>query len=237
MPPAPPDPRFMKALLAKRQGRDDEARAILEDLLAAEPDHPDALEVLGMMLSETGELDRAIELTKHLADLAPESVMAHANISRFYMLKGDKETAEEWQAKARLLGWKEEMGRKAAQGGAKSNLDAGVDPDTLLKHEEAVEKDPESVMARMVLAGSYRKLGMPAKSIGHLRKALELDDTMSVLYLELGKSLEDANMIGEAVEVYEKGVPIAERKGDLMPRNQMSTRLADLKKRTEKKEA
>jgi predicted Zn-dependent protease len=148
------------------------------------------------------------------------------------MLKGDKETAEEWQAKARVLGWKEEEGRKgAAAGGAKSNLDQGVDPDVLARQEQAVEGDPESVVARLALAGSYRKLGMPLKAVAHLREALSRDQEMSVLYLELGRSLEEANLGGEALEVYARGIPVAERKGDLMPRNQMASRQQALKKK------
>jgi tetratricopeptide (TPR) repeat protein len=226
-----PDPRFMQALRSRRSGNSEEARRILEGMLADDPDCTDALEVLGMMLSEEGELDRAIQLTEHLAELLPDSVMAHANLSRFHMLKGDKETAEDWQGKARVLGWKEEMRTKAASAsGSKSNLDEGVDPDVVERQEQAVEQDPDSILARMALAGSYRKLGMPAKSVGHLKHALSLDDGMSVVYLELGRSLEAANMRDEAIQVYRRGIPVADRKGDLMPRNQMQTRLAALEK-------
>jgi predicted Zn-dependent protease len=216
--------------MAKRKGDSDGAKRILEAMLADDPDCQDALEVLGMMVSEQGDLDRAIDLTSHLADLDPQSIMAHANLSRFYMLKGDKDTAEDWQAKARILGWKEEMGRKAAQGGANSNMDQGVDPDAVERQEQAVEADPDSVVARLALAISYRKLGMPAKSVSHLRHAVKLDPEMSALYLELGKSLEEANMTADAVAVYKDGIPLADARGDLMPRNQMASRLQQLEK-------
>ncbi len=233
MPPSAPDPQFRSALLAKRKGKLDEALAILEGMLKENPDHTDALEVLGMMISEQGDLDRAIELTTKLVALQPQSIMAHANLSRFYMLKGDKETAEDWQGKARVLGWKEEVGRKASAAGGVSGMDAGVSPDLVEKQEHAVESRPDDVMARMALASSYRKLGMPVKAVSHLQHALGLDGTLSTLYLELGKSLEEANMGSDAAEVYRRGVPIADNKGDFMPRNQMATRLAQLEKRTE----
>lgn len=222
--------RFMAALKSRRQGNKAAALEQLEAILAAEPDHADALEVLGMMISEEGELDRAIELTERLVKLAPQSIMAHANLSRFHMLKGDKETAEEWQAKARVLGWKEEVGRKAAN--SPGGLHDGVDPDALEKQEQAVEKDPDSVIARLTLGRSYLKLGMPAKAIGHLRHAQKRDPDMSVLYLELGKALEAANMKSEALQTYDEGVSVADRKGDLMPRNQMASRRVALKKET-----
>lgn len=228
--PDAPDLRFMSALKARRQGDKDAARAQLEAILEAEPDHADALEVLGMMVSEEGDLDRAIQLTERLVELAPQSIMAHANLSRFHMLKGDKETAEEWQAKARVLGWKEEVGRKNANN--PGGLDQGVDPDMLEKQEQAVEKEPDSVIARLTLGRSYLKLGMPAKAIGHLRHALKRDPDMSVLYLELGKALEAANMKADALQLYREGVQVADRKGDLMPRNQMASRRVALEKET-----
>lgn len=226
--PSAPDMRFMAALKAHRSGQVDEARQRLEAILAEEPEHEDALEVLGMILGEAGELDRAIEITEKLAELAPQSIMAHANLSRFHMLKGDKETAEDWQAKARVLGWKEEVGRKAAN--ASGGMDDVVDPDMVEKQEKAVEEDPQAVLPRLALAKSYVKLGMPAKAVGHLRHALERDPEMSVLHLELGKALEAANMLGEAREAYAVGVELADRKGDLMPRNQMASRLKALEK-------
>lgn len=230
MPPSAPDPRFRAALMAKRRGKVDEARSMLEQMIAEDPDHADALEVLGMLLSEDGQLDRAIELTTKLVGLAPESIMAHANLSRFYMLQGDKETAEEWQAKARVLGWKEEVGRKASATGGSGM--ATVSPDMVEKQEKAVEEQPDDVMARMALASSYRKLGMPVKAVSHLQHALKLDDSLSNVYLALGQSLEEANMTADAAEVYRRGVPLADKKGDFMPRNQMASRLAQLDKRT-----
>lgn len=230
--PSPHDLQFMKALKAHKQGRRAEARALLEAILEESPDHSDSLEILGKLLEEDGDLDRAIELTERLRALRPDSIMAHANLSRYWMLKGDKETAEMWQAKARVLGWREEVARKGQDpdevtgGGG----DALPDPELLTRQEKAVEDDPESIVARMALANSYRRLGMPIKAVGQLREALKRDETMSVLYLELGSALEESNLKSEALEVYEKGAPIAERRGDLMPRNRMQVRIQALRK-------
>jgi len=219
----------MAALMARRKGDTDGARAMLAAILEQEPEHQDALEVLGMLLSEEGDQDQAIELTKRLAALNPESIMAHANISRFYMLKGDKQTAEDWQARARVLGWKEEVGRKAAAGGKASGLE-GVDPAVVEQQESAVSERPDDVLARMALAQSYRKLGMPARALMHLQRALELEPSLSSAYLALGQCLEETGDQQRAAEIFEQGVPIAEARGDLMPRNQMASRLAAIQK-------
>jgi tetratricopeptide (TPR) repeat protein len=230
----------MKALKARRAGDRDGAGAILEAIVAEHPDHADSLEVLGMLLSERGELDRAIELTERVLQHKPDSIMAHANISRFHMLKGDKATAEEWQSKARVLGWKDEIARKGeAAGGAggaggpggAGGLERGPDAETVTRQERNVAEHPDDPRARLQLAGSYVKLGMHAKAIPHLRHALDVDAEMSVLYLELGKALEAVGAAEEAMALYRKGAPLADRKGDFMPRNQMQSRLAALEKK------
>jgi len=228
--PSPVDLQFLRALAANRKGNKPQARKLLEELLAEHPEHADSLEVYGMLLSELGELDRAIEITERVLVHKPDSIMAHANLSRFHMLKGDKVTAEEWQGKARVLGWQDEIRRKGTAAAGAGPVERPPDPAAVTAQEQAVTERPDDVRARLALAGSYRKLAMPAKAIPHLRHALSRDPQMSVLYLELARVLEDVGAADQAAELYRQGIPLAERKGDLMPRNQMQTRLAALEK-------
>ena len=39
-------------------------------------------------------------------------------------------------------------------------------------------------------------------------------------------------MPGDAADVYRQGIPVADTRGDFMPRNQMATRLAQIEKKT-----
>jgi len=229
--PSPSDIAFMKALAANRKGDKAGARALLEQVLERDPTHADSLEVYGMLLSEAGELDRAIEVTARVLQTRPDSIMAHANISRFWMLKGDKATAEEWQAKARVLGWKDEIRRKGESATPANAVERPPDPELVARQEAAVAAAPADVRARLALAGSYRKLGMAAMAVAQLKAALAADAQMSVVYLELGRALEEAGVPDEAAAVYRRGIPLADGKGDLMPRNQMQTRLAALERR------
>jgi len=240
MPGPPDDIRFLKALAANRKGDKAGARALLEAILAEQPDHADSLEVLGMLLSEAGELDRAIELTERVLVQRPDSIMAHANLSRFWMLKGDKTIAEDWQAKARVLGWKDELRRKSEAAGAgaagggpggTTSLERGPDPELVTSQEQNVVANPDDPRARLALANSYSKLAMHAKAVPHLQHALTVAPEMSIVFLELGKALEQVGAAERAMAVYAQGIPIADRKGDFMPRNQMQTRLAALQKK------
>ena len=85
------------------------AIAAVRRAIEAEPVSPaspviiDAYEMLGEFCSQAGRLDEAIAAAKKLLELDPRSAMGHANLSRYYMLMGDKTTAEEWLEKSRKL--------------------------------------------------------------------------------------------------------------------------------------
>jgi Flp pilus assembly protein TadD len=81
----------------------DGAIAAVTRALEADPASADAHEMLGEFCKHAGRIDDAIAAARKLVELDPTSVMGHVNLSRYYMLKGDKTTAEEWQEKAGRL--------------------------------------------------------------------------------------------------------------------------------------
>ena len=46
-----------------------------------------------------------------MTELDPNDVTAYSTLSQCYVFKGDKDTAEEWGAKARVAGWKQQLVR------------------------------------------------------------------------------------------------------------------------------
>ena len=79
------------------------AIAAVEKALVEEPDYADAYEMLGEFCKQSGKLDEAIAHATKLIEVDPNSLMGHVNLSRYYMLMGDKPTAEYWQERARTL--------------------------------------------------------------------------------------------------------------------------------------
>ncbi len=84
-------------------GKLEEAAARMERILLDEPDFFDGYEGLAIAYSRMGLLDRAIGLMQELARRDPSNVMAHSNLSVFYLKQGLKEKAEEEKAKAVTL--------------------------------------------------------------------------------------------------------------------------------------
>ena len=62
-----------------------------------------------MVYARENKFDAAITAMKKLEELNPDSVMAKTNLSIFYMKIGDKETAEDYKAKATVAQFQEAL--------------------------------------------------------------------------------------------------------------------------------
>ena len=71
---------FSQAVAAHRAGDLPSAHALYDRVLAAEPDHADALNNLGIILSAEQQYDRALELLRRAATLAPKNAGTWNNI-------------------------------------------------------------------------------------------------------------------------------------------------------------
>ncbi len=55
------------------------------------------------------DFDAAREAAEKALEIRPDDIHIHTSLSRIYMEKGDKATAEKHGAQARMLGWKDEL--------------------------------------------------------------------------------------------------------------------------------
>ena len=91
------------------EGRVDEAIAKYREALALDPAYVDAWHGLAMAYNELGRHTDAIEAGKKLCELAPDDVLAHTSLSRFYQAANRIAEAEAEGAKARMLDWKRQL--------------------------------------------------------------------------------------------------------------------------------
>ena len=91
---------FDQALKFIQDGRLDEARIYLEELLRQDPRNADLLYNLGMLFTDQGEPDKAIELLQHCIEFDPSHVNAHVALGYAYQRAGDLERAKKYSIKA-----------------------------------------------------------------------------------------------------------------------------------------
>ena len=75
----------------------------------ADPTFTEAMHGLARALQDLQRYDEAIEVAKRIAELDPDDVLAYTSLSVLYQKKGMIPEAEAEGAKARVLGWKQQL--------------------------------------------------------------------------------------------------------------------------------
>jgi Flp pilus assembly protein TadD len=100
---------YYTALDLMAAGRLDEAVAAYQESLTVDPTFTESMHGLARALQDLERYDEAIEVAKKIAEVDPDDVLAHTSLSVLYMKKGMIPEAEAEGAKARVLGWKQQL--------------------------------------------------------------------------------------------------------------------------------
>ncbi len=89
----------------------EEASALdkLKQALSLDPGSFAALHAQAEILFSCRRFDEALEAAEKACSIQPDDIHIHTTLSRIWMEKGDKESAERHGAEARRLSWKEEL--------------------------------------------------------------------------------------------------------------------------------
>jgi Flp pilus assembly protein TadD len=90
-------------------GNLEKAVAEYRESLAADPTFTEAMHGLARALQDLERYDEAIDVAKQITEIDPDDVLAHTSLSVLYMKKGMIPEAEAEGAKARVLGWKQQL--------------------------------------------------------------------------------------------------------------------------------
>ena len=93
-----------------------------------------------------------------------------------------------------------------------------------------LDQGQDSLILRFGLAQALLKQGDSDQAIEHLLKALEFDPEYSAAYKLLGKAYAQTDQAQQAIQAYEKGIKIAENKGDIQAAKEMKVFLKRLLK-------
>jgi len=215
--------RFQKDL----DDRDHSPLELLEEAVLLDPGFEDAYETLGVILNRQGRVDEAIETMQRLVRLNPDCVMAHTNLSVFYVSKGMVREAEQEKAHAAMLQFKQTQDAKKAKEAAaaeRTRIEQQAQ-DRIRMFKEVLELDPGDVLATYGLGIAHFQLEEYERAVPHLEKATGLKKDYSAAFLNLGKCHEFLKQTDRAREAYQAGIAAASRKGDLMPMREMERRL------------
>mgnify|MGYP000611779181 CR=1 FL=1 len=215
----------------------EQAIADLRTALLLDSSMEDAYEALGVILSKEGQIDEAVQLMEALARINPDSIMAYANLSVFYLEQGGgKEKAEE--AKAQSMSIRMRLAAKEAMQQHKEKEDsAKIEAEARERQamfEQVIEIDADDLFANNGLGNCYNILKEYALAEKYLLKALAIKPAHTVAYQELGTTYEGLGQLDKAVAIYKAGIDVAAQKGDMTPLKAMQNRLNALTENSKK---
>lgn len=224
---------YDEALTRFQKDIDDEdvsAIPLLKEAILLQPAFEDAYEVLGVILNRHHRVDEAIHYMKVLERLNPDCLMAHTNLSVFYVAKGMIDEAEQEKAKAAVLGIQNASNERQAQDMAEAERHRIEEEATerIAMFKEVLDIDPDDPVATYGLGKAHIQLHQYEEAVPYLFHATEVQKDYSAAYLDLGKCHEFLDHPAEAIATYHQGIAIASRKGDLMPLREMERRLKAL---------
>ncbi|MFZ0198017.1 MAG: tetratricopeptide repeat protein [Candidatus Sulfotelmatobacter sp.] len=100
---------YYAALDLMADGKLEEAVAAYGESIAVDPSFTEAMHGLARALQDLQRYDEAISVAQRITELDTDDVLAHTSLSVLYQKKGMIPEAEAEGAKARVLGWKQQL--------------------------------------------------------------------------------------------------------------------------------
>ncbi|MFL2735841.1 MAG: tetratricopeptide repeat protein [Gammaproteobacteria bacterium] len=97
------------AVLMFAMGDEIKSEELLLKVLESDPANIDALRAVSEVSLSLGKIDQAELHCRQAVKQDPDDLTSIVSLARILVKKGDKEGAEEASARARILGWKEEL--------------------------------------------------------------------------------------------------------------------------------
>lgn len=209
-------------------GSEEKAVELLREAIELDPIFADAYESLGVILSRHEKLDEAVSLMKRLEQLDPESVMAHSNLSVFYMQQGNKELAEEEKAKAMSIRMSQMAREVAAQQKEKEDVERRKQEaeSRMELFRQVLAIDADDFLANSGMGSALVDAERYAEALPYLENAIAIKDNHTVTYVALGKTYELLGYTDKAIETYRKGISVAAQRGEGTPLKEMQARLS-----------
>ena len=93
--------------------------------------------------------------------------------------------------------------------------------DLIANLEALLAKGSDGATLRLALASRYLDAGNAAAAVKHAEAAVGLDPEYSAAWRALGEALTAAGRLVEAEQSYERGIAVAERRGDQQAAKEM----------------
>jgi predicted O-linked N-acetylglucosamine transferase (SPINDLY family) len=186
MPAAQNQQAFFEVMQHHRAGRLPEAEAGYRRLLAENPDHADAVQMLGVVLAQRGRAAEGEALIRRAISLAPGEANFHSNLGFVLVNQGRKEEA--------AAAFRQAVSLRPDSPDARSNLgnvlrELGRTDEAVEIYRDALRIGPNSPMVLNNLSLAMLDLGNPQEAIELCQRAIALSSATPELHNNLASAL------------------------------------------------
>lgn len=187
-------------------GRRDEAERIYREILAADPDHRDALHLLGVIAYEAGRYEEAVERIRLAIAADGSHATFHNSLGAVYQALGDLPRAVSAYQTSILL----DMDYADAHGNLGLALrELGSAAESAQSLQRALQLKPGNPNLLNSLGITLRSLGRIAEAADCYRGALAGREAFWEPHSNLGNILKDACLTDDAISHYRRAIELA----------------------------
>lgn len=183
----------------------DKAKAIYVEVLKADPNHPVALQLLGVIAHQVGQNDIAVELITKAVAIKPDYEEAHYNLGIALKEQGKLEQAVASYQRALVI--------KPDNADALYNLgnarkDQEKFDEAIASYRQALAVRPDFAEAHCNLGYGLLQLKKRDEAVACFRQALAIKPNYAEAHSNLGQALQDLGQLDEAVSNYQMALAI-----------------------------
>jgi tetratricopeptide (TPR) repeat protein len=182
-----------------------EAEQIYQQILAQQPEHLDATHNLGVIASQVGRYDHAVDLIRRAITLKPDLAEAHSNLGNALKNRGLLDDA--------IAAYRQAIALRPNYAEAHSNLgsalrEKGQLDDAIAAYCQAIVLRPDYTEAHNNLGNALRDRGQLDEAIAAYRQAIALMPHYVEAYNNLGAALAGNGQFDEAVAAFRQAIAL-----------------------------
>jgi len=191
------------ALSHHQAGRLSEAERIYRQVLAQQPDHADALHLLGVLVAGAGRLDAAVELIRRAIAICPANAAYYGNLGIALRGKGqvDEAIAAYRQAIRLMPDYAEAHNNLGNALAAMGQLNEAI-----VSYRQAIRFRADYAIAHSNLGNALTEMGQIDEAITVCRQAIRLKPDLAEAHSNLGNALKGTGQLDEAIVSYRQAI-------------------------------
>ncbi len=181
------------------------AEKLYNKLLEEQPEHIDALFLLGTLNLQQGDYDTACIFFRKTLNLVPNHAMALCNLGTTLQRSDNYEEA--------ISSYRKAISLKPDYVDAHCNLgnafrEQGKLEEAIICYKEAIKLNPINADLYCNLGNTFKEHGNLGESVECYRKASELDQNNTEFHCNLGAALQESGALEEAILSYKEAVKL-----------------------------